>query len=164
VRTEPALWDSYTARADEERARVQQGINLITRDGCPAELTPLGLLRWYLNPDLDGPTVRSLYRFELEIPAGSRSGKWFHQGGVIHYVLEGEGHTVLDDVQHEWEVDDVIAIPTRINGVAFQHVNTGPGPVRLLITLANYDSALGAAGGVHMQMLEPCPEYAGQAR
>jgi quercetin dioxygenase-like cupin family protein len=154
------LWSKYMQRADGEIARVQAGRNLITRDECPRELTELGWVRWYLNPDLDEPTVRSLYRFELEIAPGSRSGRWFHQGGVIHYVLEGEGYTVVDGAQHDWEVDDVIAIPVRVEGITFQHFNTGTTPVRLLVTLANLDSAIGPAGGVAMSVTEPAPEYA----
>jgi quercetin dioxygenase-like cupin family protein len=157
----PELWDDYLRRGDAERLRVQRGTNLIHREDCLTEMTSLGFIRWYLHPKINGPTVRSFYRFELEIPAGSRSGKLFHQGGVIHYVLEGEGYTLVDGVPHEWETDDVIAIPYRVNGVSFQHVASGPGPVRLLVTFANLDSALGPAGGVEMRVLEPCPEYTG---
>lgn len=153
------IWDQYIDRADRERRRVAAGKNLISRDECPIELTPLGNLRWYLSPELATPTVKALYRFELEIPQGSRSGKWFHQGGIVHYVLEGDGNTVIESVAHAWSAGDVIAIPVRLEGIEFQHINTGGSKVRLLVTYANLDSALGPAGGVDMRITEACPEY-----
>lgn len=157
------IWDKYILGSNEERRRVAVGRNLISRDDCPMELTPLGHLRWYLSPELAEPTVKALYRFELEIPPGSRSGRWFHQGGIVHYVLEGEGHTIIESVSHEWSAGDVIAIPVRLDGIEFQHINTCGSKVRLLVTFANLDSALGSAGGVDMRITEACPEYSGAA-
>ena len=154
------LFERTLAEATAERHRRQAGANLLTRESATFETNPMGLMRWYLHPDLEGPSTRSLYCHELEVPAGSRSGRLQCQGGVLHYVLEGEGYTDLDGVRHPWEAGDVIAIPIKERGVSYCHVNTGPGPARLLVVMPNLDSALGPEAGVELAVLEQCPEFA----
>jgi len=154
-----SLWDDYVARGREEVVRVQRGAAVVERDKCPVELTPFGLVRWYTHPLLDRPVSRALYQFELEIPVGSASGRLFHQGGIAHYVLSGQGYTELDDKEHAWEASDVIGIPARSEGVTFQHVNTGSTTVRMQVCWANLDSALGPFLGAELNVLEPAPEY-----
>jgi hypothetical protein len=117
------------------------------------------MVRWYLHNDLADPVTRALYFFELEIPAGSRSGLLRHQGGIVHLVVAGSGYTEYDGGRHEWTKRDVIAMPVRPEGVTFRHVNDGTGPARMVVAWPNLDSALGAEAGVAMDVLEPAPEY-----
>jgi hypothetical protein len=154
------LWDSIIRRARAERSLAANGRTTIRRDELTPELTPFGTLRWYLHNDLTTPATRAIYFSELEIPAGSRSGKIQHQGGIVHLVVEGRGYTVLDGERYDWEKRDVIAIPIRPKGVVFQHFNDGTGPTRMVVSWANFDSALGAEAGVAFDVLEPAPEYA----
>lgn len=156
-----SLWDDILTRALAERNRKLNGVNLIKRAECPVEICELGILRWYLHPGLDRPSTHALYRYEQEIPVGSRSGKLFHQGGIIHYVSAGRGYSVVNDKEYEWEKTDVIGIPILPEGITFQHFNTGAEPVRMIVTFPNFDSALGPELGVAMEVLEPAPEYAG---
>jgi gentisate 1,2-dioxygenase len=145
--------------AAHERDRVQKGSNLITREECPVELNAMGEMRWYVHGSLSNASNRSLYCHELLIPPGSRSGKMLCQGGVVSFVLEGEGYTILDGQQHDWEANDVIGIPVKEQGVVYQHFNTGSGHLRLLVAWPNLDSMIGPSGGVAMDVLEACPEY-----
>ena len=108
----------------------------------------MGTMRWYLHPHLETPSTRALYFHELEVPQGSNSGKLYCQGGIIHFVMTGSGHTVLDGRAHEWGEGDVIAIPIKESGVTYQHFNTGVGPTRMLVCWANLDSAISPEGGV----------------
>jgi hypothetical protein len=153
------LFDNTLRDAGAERARRLAGQNLLTRDGATLETNSMGIMRWYLHPDLDGPSTKSLYCHELEIPVGSKTGRLQCQGGVLHYVLEGEGYTDLDGVQHEWCAGDVIAIPIKELGVSYQHFNTGADSVRMLVVRPNFDSALGPEAGVEMKMLEESPDF-----
>lgn len=153
------LWDSIIRRSTAERERVRAGRSTVTREEIEPELTPFGLLRWYLHNDLNDPVAHALYFCELEIPVGSSSGLLRHQGGIVHLVAEGSGLTRFDGAEHEWEKKDVIALPVRPEGVVFQHVNTGTGPARLVMSWPNLDSALGPESGVAMEILEPAPEY-----
>lgn len=155
-----SLWDSIVRRSVAERSRVETGRNTVRRDEITPEVTPFGLLRWYLHNDLDAPVTHSLYFCELEIPVGSRSGRLRHQGGMVHLVVQGSGHTLFDGEEHEWAARDVVALPVRPDGVIFQHVNTGTGPVRMVVAWPNLDSSIGPEGGVAMEILEPAPEFA----
>ncbi|GAA2585836.1 hypothetical protein GCM10010399_14810 [Dactylosporangium fulvum] len=155
-----SLWDDYIERGASEVERVRRATAVIERETCPVELTPLGRVRWYTHPELDGPVSHALYQFELEIPAGSWSGRIAHQGGIVHYVLSGQGYTDLDGRQHAWEATDVIGIPARAAGVTFQHVNTGTTTVRLMVAMVNLDSSLGPFLGAEVRVIEPAPEYA----
>ena len=157
--TDATLFEQLLEAAKTERERVARGRNHINREELPAELTPFGTLRWYLHPALEEPSTRALYFFELEIPKGSRSGTLEHQGGVIHFVLEGSGYTEYGGAQHQWEAGDVIALPVRESGISFSHHNTGMGAARMLVTWPNFDSANGPEGGVYMRVTENAPEY-----
>ncbi len=156
---EESLWDSITRRAAAERERIAHGRSTVRRSQLPVEVTPFGLLRWYLHPDLAEPVTKSLYFAELEIPEGSRSGRLRHQGGIVCLVVQGSGYTELDGVEHAWEKRDVIGLPVRPEGVVFRHVNNGVGPVRMIVAWPNLDSAVGPEGGVHLEVLEPAPEF-----
>jgi hypothetical protein len=152
-----SLFDGIIERARTERRRREAGRDLISRDECPVDVSSFGELRWYVHPELELPSTRALYFCELEIPPGSRTGKLFSQGGQVHFVLQGRGHTVVDGNKHEWEAEDVIAIPVREDGIAFQHFSEGDSLVRMVLAWPNLDSALGPEGGVAMDVLEPAP-------
>lgn len=158
------LFEHWLAEAVRIREQHQAGASLLTRDGATPELTRMGAMRWYLHPALTGTSTQSLYVHELTLPAGSRSGRMRVQGGIIHFVLEGSGHTVVDGRSHSWEADDVIALPIREAGVVYQHVNDGDAAARLLVVWPNLDSALGPEAGVELTVLEDCPEYGDGSR
>ena len=98
--TELTLFEQLLEAARIERERVARGRNHVNRDELEVELNQMGYMRWYLHPALEEPSTRALYFFELEVPKGSRSGLMQHQGGVIHFVLEGSGWTEYEGGQH----------------------------------------------------------------
>ncbi|HEY2044124.1 MAG TPA: cupin domain-containing protein [Jatrophihabitans sp.] len=153
------LFEKTLADAALQRLRSVEGAKLVSRDEATAESTVMGLMRWYLHPDLYGPTTRSLYFHELSIEAGGRSGRLQTQGGQVHFVLTGAGFTELDGTRNQWEAGDVIAIPIRELGVTYQHFNDGHQAARLLVVWPNLDSALGPEAGVEMRVLEPASAY-----
>ena len=96
------LWGNLLVRAGVERNRVRDGRTTVSRDEAKEEMTPFGRLRWYLHGDLEEPVTRALYFCELEIPAGSRSGKLHHQGGIVHLVVQGMGYTEYEGERQQW--------------------------------------------------------------
>jgi len=160
--SETTLFGQLLEAARTERERVARGRNHINREELQVELNPMGYMRWYLHPALEEPSTRALYFLELEIPKGSRSGLLQHQGNVIHFVLEGSGYTEYEGGEHQWEAGDVIALPVKEAGIQFRHHNTGLGAVRMLVCWPNFDSANGPEGGVYMEVVEPCPEWAAE--
>jgi gentisate 1,2-dioxygenase len=51
------------------------------------------------------------------------SGKHKHQGGLVIYVIEGEGYTEVEGERHEWQSGDVLLLPYKPGGVTHQHFN-----------------------------------------
>jgi hypothetical protein len=156
-----ALWDHMFELHAAELSRKAAAKCVVERDTAPSELTPFGFVRWYLHPRLTEPVSRTMYFLELEIPAGSRTGILRHQGSIVHLVVEGSGHTLLGGERHDWEQDDIIAIPTRPEGVEVQHFADPGGSARLTMAWPNMDSTMGPGLGVDLQVLEPAPEYDG---
>lgn len=108
--------------------------------------TPLGRVRVLSSPERTDVRTFSVDVFELEVPAGGRSGRRWHMADEVLYVLSGTGHSLhwevaaeIDDryhariaeepSRHELRPGDTLYVPT--NTVA-QHVSTGDEPLRLV--------------------------------
>ena len=115
-------------RADRERSFT--GEVIIRGRHRPWELSRQGLVRNYMQPScytgrkvdtaLDGWIV-----FTQEVKV--HSGKHRHQGGLVIYILEGEGHSIVDGERLEWEAGDLMLLPIKHKGVEHQHFNLEPG-------------------------------------
>lgn len=149
-------------RRDKERAQKASSVAVVKGKQLPWETNRQGRMRWYLHPNIENTAIRSLLVFVQEIAPGSRSGKQKHQGGRIHYILEGKGYTVINGVKHEWEAGDAVVLPVKPDGVAFQHFNADPAnPVRFIAAEPNLFDALGVDMGSGFDQLENAPEYRG---
>jgi mannose-6-phosphate isomerase-like protein (cupin superfamily) len=112
--------------------------------------------------------------FELEIPAGSRSGKRWHMADEILYVLGGHGYSLhwdvaadLDDkyyarianepTRHEVKAGDTLYVPQ--NTVA-QHFSADGQPLRLL---SGQNRLFKQLGYDRVAYLENAPEFGAQA-
>jgi quercetin dioxygenase-like cupin family protein len=82
-----------------------------------------GLLKFYLSQGKDGTASMPFSVFIHEIR--THSGKHRHQGGLVIYVLEGHGYTLVDDARIDWEEGDLILLPIKPEGVLHQHFNLG---------------------------------------
>jgi gentisate 1,2-dioxygenase len=115
----------------------------------------------YLYPAKTNTPTRTLLMWVQEIPAGGRSGKQRTQGGRMHYVMEGQGYTVIDGIKHEWEQGDIVLIPIKPSGgTEHQHFNADPHhPVQLLVAEPNWYAIFGVdmAGG--FEVTEDQPDY-----
>jgi len=56
----------------------------------------------------------------------TRSGKHRHQGGLVIYVLEGKGYSVVDGERWDCEQGDLVLLPMKPEGVEHQHFNLDP--------------------------------------
>lgn len=111
----------------EEEASV-----LVTADSIPFEETRHGRTRYFLSPQATPPAVQSPWVvFEHDIR--HHGGRHRHQGGLIIYVLEGQGVTEVDDTYYAWDEGDVVLLPIQPGGAAHQHFNRAEGtPCRFL--------------------------------
>jgi len=159
AKTPTPLWDEMMRIRDAERVRISKATAVIDGENTAREITPMGIIRWYIHSALEDPAIRTYFLWMHEIPPGSRTGRVKHQGGRIHYVWKGQGYTVVDGVSHEWEQGNVIALPIKDGGIEYQHFNTSNEDALLLTAELNLVSALGVEWGAHFEVVEPAPEY-----
>lgn len=158
------LYDDLIDRRNRFRrqmARTQEKgtWGIIKRDYPDWELNPQGRMKWYLHPDLDDRSLQNLLYAVQEIPPGSRSGKQQRQGGIVHYFLEGSGHSIINGTRHDWEAGDYLGLPYTPDGHSVQHFNDDTSSsVRFVFAEPN-PGGLGVDLGAGFKQIEPCPEY-----
>ena len=90
------------------------------------EMTRQGKLLFYLHPEVHKDTpLHDWLVFSLDIQ--THSGKHRHQGGLVIYILEGKGYTIIDGQRVDWGEGDLILLPIKPEGVEHQHFNADPG-------------------------------------
>lgn len=123
------------------------------------EWNPQGKTKWYLHPSFNDRSVKNLLFAVQEIPPGSRSGKQHRQGGAVHFVLEGTGHSNVAGRRFDWEAGDYLGLPLRPDGQPVQHFNDDPeNPARFIVSEPRFP-AMGFDKGCGFAQLESCPEY-----
>ena len=107
-----------------ERQRV--GPIVIKPEHRVLEATRQGRLMYLMQTMLykDVPLQEWLV-FTLDIR--THSGNHRHQGGIIIYVLEGKGYSIVDGERKDWEKGDLVLLPIKRGGVEHQHFNGQPG-------------------------------------
>ena len=127
------------------------------------------------SPETTDVRTFSVDVFELEIPAGSRSGKRWHMADEMLYVLGGQGYSLhwevaadLDDkyyariakepTRHEIKAGDTLYVPQ--NTIA-QHFSADGAPLRLL---SGQNRLFKQLGYDRVAFLENAPEFDAQAR
>jgi len=154
------FYDELMQLRDEQRKNAANAIAVVKGTELPWETNRQGKMRWYLHPNMTDVAIRSLIFVEIEIPAGSRTGRQRIQGGHVLYVWEGRGYTEIDGTKHFWETGDVINLPLLTEGIVVQHFNIDPdSPVRLLYAQPNYAHMLGVDMGSGFEQLEDSPDY-----
>jgi Cupin domain len=84
-----------------------------------------GKLLYYLCPNNHHETPLQHWRVFIQ-EIRTNSGKHRHAGGLLIYVLHGQGYTVVDGVRLDWEKGDLVQLPMKVGGVEHQHFNLGP--------------------------------------
>ncbi|MGH3666605.1 MAG: cupin domain-containing protein, partial [Egibacteraceae bacterium] len=136
------------------------------------EMTPEGRTRVISGPDRTDQRLFSVDVYELDIPAGSRSGRSWHMADEVLYVLSGSGYSLQWEVQaeideqyyarianepsrHDFGPGDTVYVPQN---TVHQFVNTAEGaPLRLLSAQNRLFRSLGYD---NVAYLEAAPEFA----
>lgn len=122
----PAL-SNYEAALTASRENAER--NMVGRvvcklEECPQNLTRQGRLRTYLGLTIKDTPLQDWVVFTHEVRTAS--GKHRHQGGLVIYVIDGEGYSVIDGERVDWAKGDLVLLPLREKGVEHQHFNTNP--------------------------------------
>ncbi len=143
-----------------ERERSYTGQVVVRGKERPFSLSRQAHVRYYLYPSrYSGEPVETALDnwlvFVVEVH--KHSGKHRHQGGLVIYIIEGEGHTIMDGEKLEWESGDLMLLPVKPGGVEHQHFNKYPDkPVRWI---AFINAAVFEWGASEMVQLEKHPEW-----
>jgi quercetin dioxygenase-like cupin family protein len=123
---------------DKERTERQTIGRVVLRlEDCPQEQTRQGLLRPYLDPFLipDTPLQHwAVFTHEIH----TKSGKHRHQGGLVIYVIDGKGYSVINGERVDWEKGDLVLLPLEKGGVEHQHFNSDPAHPALWIAFIHF--------------------------
>jgi len=115
-----------------------------------------GRLHYFLNPFAFKDTpLQTWLVFKHEVR--TKSGKHRHQGGVIIYVIEGKGYSVVEGERIDWEKGDLLLLPMKPGGVEHQHFNLQPGTPALWIAFISIPIIEHLAS--EMEQTEVSPEF-----
>jgi quercetin dioxygenase-like cupin family protein len=145
---------------------------IVGKDDAHWETTPLGRVRVLCGPERPDVRQFSADVFELEIPAGSRSGKHWKMADEIIYVVDGEGYSLHWEVQaeiaekyhariateptrHEISKGDTLYVPQN---TVVQHFAADGSPLFLLSAQNRVFKHLGYD---RVHYFQSAPEYAG---
>ena len=128
-RERPPLQENPYEGVMRERAelleRNRTGQIVVRKAEQPVYQSRQGKLRYYLEPLTIKNTPLHMWRvFTHEIH--TRSGKHRHQGGLVIYVLEGKGYSIVEGERKDWEKGDLVLLPMKPGGVEHQHFNADP--------------------------------------
>ncbi len=149
-------WSQLWTAGAADRKKV------VTKADTTWEITPLGRVRVLSSPERSDVRTFSVDAFELEVEAGGHSGRRWHMGDEVLYVLSGSGYSLhweveaeiaekyyarvaLEPTRHEIKAGDTLYVPQ--NTVA-QHFAAGGEPLVLLsgqnrlFKLLGYDSVV----------------------
>lgn len=151
----PDLFQQLLDLRDRQRKQRESGLTVIRGKDLKWEDNALGQVRWYMHPLLDDRAINSLIVYEHKLAPGARGARLRYQGGMMVFVVEGRGHTVIDGEVFPWEKDAVIQLPLRPDGITYQHVNDDPEkPARLLCAEPNTTDSLTVDRGSGFEVLE----------
>ena len=140
--------------------RQQTGRIVIRRAETTQQLMRQGHLRFYLDAGrsvTDTPLQNwSVFTHEVR----TVSGKHRHQGGLIIYVIDGKGYSVVDGERVDWEKGDLLLLPLKPERVEHQHFNLNPEKPALWMAFIHQGVREYVASEV--TQTEPSPEWKAQ--
>ncbi|HXQ53869.1 MAG TPA: cupin domain-containing protein [Stellaceae bacterium] len=159
-RERPTL-NAYEVALQDDKARGERmmtGRIVVKMADCPQMLSRQGRLRYYLSRTVKDTPLQDWSVFTHEVR--TMSGKHRHQGGLVIYVIDGKGYSVVDGERIDWEKGDLLLLPLRPNGVEHQHFNSDPNKYALWMAFINGTMREYLAS--EMTQTEVSPEYLAQ--
>ncbi len=146
---------------------------VVTADDGVWETTPMGRLRVMNSKEQADHRQFSVDVYELAVPAGSRSGKYWKMADEIVYVLDGEGyslhweveaeiaekyyaHVAKEPTRHEFKKGDTLYIPQNTIAQHFAADGTA------LHLIACQNRVFKYLGYDNVHYVEDAPEYAAE--
>lgn len=156
------VWAQLIALRDRQRTLRAESPFVVRGAELPWETNPQGIMKWYLHPATERSCHKALIFSVQKIPPRSSSGKQHCQGGVVHYIVQGHGRTVINNDSYEWRTGDIVQLPLLPEGVTYQHFNDDASEEAFLTAcLPNLTESLGVDRGAGLFQLEAAPQFSG---
>lgn len=102
--------------------RQMQGKLLVRSSDRSFEDSRQALLKRYVTFDFTPDTA--LINWSVFVnDVKQHSGRHRHQGGLVLFVLAGDGSTEIDGTRYPWKRGDLLLLPIRPGGIAHKHYN-----------------------------------------
>ncbi|HEY7064588.1 MAG TPA: cupin domain-containing protein [Chloroflexota bacterium] len=158
---EPGPRDTYEESVRyllELRERAFKGQVVIKGREQAWEQSRQGRLRYYICRETNTPAAVLNWNVFIH-DIHTHSGKHRHQGGLVIYVLEGEGYTEVNGERIEWEAGDLLLLPIVPGGVEHKHFNRKPGQNAKWIAFIY--RPYGDETGSYLEQKEVSPDFRG---
>lgn len=149
------LYDLQLKKDQEFAQRQLMGRIVVKMTDCVQQQSRQGLLRFYLDNSIKDTPLQTWIVFTHEIR--TQSGKHRHQGGLVIYVIDGVGYSVVDGERIDWSKGDLLLLPLRKGGVEHQHFNVDPAKPALWIAFIHAPTREYLAS--EMTQTEASPDY-----
>lgn len=116
-----------------------------------------GKLLYYLCPNNHKDTPLQHWRVFIQ-EIRTCSGKHRHAGGLVIFVLEGEGYTIMDGERIDWRKGSLLMLPMKVGGVEHQHFNLGP-PEKPAIWIAMINLPIHDMLASDLEQIENSPDF-----
>jgi gentisate 1,2-dioxygenase len=120
------LYEQFLQARRDFHERQETGQVVIKSGDREAQQNRQGKILYYLNPfEYKNTPLQDWAVFTQDIR--THSGKHRHQGGIVIYVLDGEGYSIVDGERIDWKRGDLLLLPIKPHGVEHQHFNLRQG-------------------------------------
>ncbi|HLC26965.1 MAG TPA: cupin domain-containing protein [bacterium] len=155
-----SLYDQLCQYFRDMLHRAENGKVHLKAKEIPWERNRHALLRYYLHPLIKDTCLPTMQVFENVI--SQHGGMHRHQGGVVIFVMEGRGYSLVDGQRYDWEAGDLLLLPMKPGGVDHQHFNLEPDkPSRWLAFISN---SFREHTGYEIVQVQESPEWKGVNR
>jgi hypothetical protein len=114
-----------TERSRQNVLRGMTGKIVVREEEREWELGPMGNIKNIIyEGQFDDTALGDWWVFINDIRI--QSGKHRHQGGLIIFVLEGSGYSIVEGEREDWEAGDLLLLPLVAGGVEHQHFSKDP--------------------------------------
>jgi hypothetical protein len=119
------LYDRALRYYRENNERMEKGQVVIRGADREIEVSRQGNLTMIMDPRAY-PDLPLSHWMVFKNDVRTVSGKHRHQGGIVIYVIEGRGYSIVEGERKDWEKDDLLLLPMQPGGIEHQHFNLDP--------------------------------------
>jgi gentisate 1,2-dioxygenase len=86
----------------------------------------------FINPHTGGPVMKTFTCWAQMLRPGIQTHAHRHTGSSVYLAFEGQGATIIDGVQYDWEAGDMFVIPSW---ATHEHHNSDPKEPAILFSV-----------------------------